>query len=172
MSYRPLEFPPRLYTSEGKFAGSYVYFLCCQADVPDIVYIKIGMTDLPTKRLFHLVNNCALRPLTFGTCNVRSRRIAHKIEAQMHRVFRKWRTNGEWFRFKKEEKALFASVRDEILKPFRSSMWPMEISMHGVMPIIKDGHRRSMLYTRVLRTREKREVSSNELKLLQLTKQA
>src|ERR1700753_553098 len=167
-----MEFPVRLLTSEGRFAGSYVYFLCCAGDVPDVVYIKIGISDVPTKRLFTLVNNCALRPLTFGSCNVRSRKVAHKIEAQMHRVFRKWRTNGEWYRFKKEEKALFAAIRDGILQPFKSSMWPMDIVVHGVMPIVKDAHRRSLMYTKAIRSHKNREIAPNELKMLRLAEQA
>lgn len=148
-----MDFPNRLFTSEGRLAGSYVYFLCCKSDSPGYVYIKVGISDIPTERMHALVNNCGLIPLTFGTCNVRSRRLALKIETEMHRELKGWRTNGEWYRFHKSEKSVFAKIRDKIIAPHKNSAWPMNIATHGVLGIIRDSKRRQLYFAKRIKRR-------------------
>lgn len=133
-----------LHGVDGRLLGSYVYFLCCASDVKETVYVKIGVSDSPTKRLFSLTNNCALRPLTFGVCNVQSRSFALQIEKRLHQEFRAWRQQGEWFRFEMRDKPYFSETRDVILRAYRSAAWPMNISVTGVMPVLKDARRKAL----------------------------
>lgn len=146
-----MEFIQRLYTSEGRLPGSYVYFLCCAADSKDFVYIKVGISDRPTHRLYALVNGCGLRPLTFGTVNVRSRRIAQKIETDLHRAYAAWRTGGEWYRFSKDDKVRFAQIRKAVLAPHEHPGWPLPVIVSGVMAVMKNARHRSLFYTRLLK---------------------
>lgn len=142
-----------LHGSDGRLAGSYVYFLCCAGDSKGIVYIKIGVSDRPTQRLLALVNNCALRPLTFGVCNVRSKFLAFKIETQLHQELSAWREQGEWFKFAMHDKPYFAETREAILRTYRSSAWPMTVSVTGVTPVVKNARRRSLVMCRLIKRR-------------------
>jgi hypothetical protein len=123
--------------------------------VPGFVCIKIGISDKPTDRFHTLVNNCGFVPLSFGTCNVRSRKVALKIETQLHRELKAWRTNGEWYRFHKSDKPKFAAIRDKILDPFRHSSWPLTIATHGVLAVIHEAKRRSLYFSTLSKRRGK-----------------
>jgi hypothetical protein len=138
-------------SADGWQAGSYLYFLCCAGDSKDVVYIKIGISDQPTRRLYALANGCALRPLTFGVCHIYSRKMALKMEREMHRTFKAWRMQGEWYRFTVMEKTMFATMREEILKPYRSKAWPLSIAVTGVLPVMRDARRRSLYFSRRLK---------------------
>lgn len=142
-----------LHGTDGRLVGSYVYFLCCAGESRDTAYIKIGVSDKPTQRLLALVNNCALRPLTFGVCNVRSKFLAFKIETELHHALQAWRQQGEWFKFAMTDKPYFSETRESILKAYRSSAWPMMVSVTGVMPVVKSARRRSLLACRLIKRR-------------------
>lgn len=140
-----------LHGADGRLVGSYVYFLCCASDMKDTVYIKIGVSDSPTKRLLSLTNGCALRPLTFGVCNVRSKFVAFKIETQLHQELHAFRQQGEWFKFAMQDKPYFSETRDSILRTYRCGAWPMNISVTGVMPVVKDARRKALYACRLVK---------------------
>lgn len=127
----------------GWLSGSYVYFLCCAGDTDDSFYIKVGISDRPTKRLYELVNNCALKALTFSWCHIYSRVIARQIERRMHVRLREWQTKGEWFRFTAEEKnSRFSARRNAVLREFKTPSWPLEISTIEVEAYMVEAARR------------------------------
>jgi hypothetical protein len=150
-----MKWTPMVYGPDGCLIGSFVYFFCCASDSHDVVYIKIGVSDYPTKRLFALINNCALQPLTFGVCNVRSREIAFKIETKLHSEFRNFRTNGEWFKFPVDFKPHFSQAREKIFIPYRNAAWPMKISLAPAMPVLKDARLKAKFYLHKLHKRGK-----------------
>lgn len=71
------------------------------------VYVKVGISDQPIKRLKSLRLGCPVTPHQFLYMEVRSRRKARSIEISLHDALAKWGAHGEWFRVPMEEKAQF-----------------------------------------------------------------
>ena len=120
----------------GRTFGCYVYFFCCSAtEDAGHLYMKIGISERPIERLQEILTGCALEPLTYGAVHVYSRKLALIIENTLHLIFKGWRTNGEWFRFKAEEKDKFNSFRQLAFEKYRSDAWPMKLVLIDVKAI-------------------------------------
>lgn len=126
---------PGGYTISGRIDGSYVYMLLCSEG--DAIYIKIGMTCTPTKRLYALVNNCPLKPEIFATANVYSRKMAYAVERALHRKMRHWRQHGEWFRLTPAERAEFNQGWKDVFAKFAKPHWPMYWVQTEVAPVMR-----------------------------------
>lgn len=71
--------------------GNYVYII---KDASASGYYKIGKTHLPSQRLLRF--SVAL-PFTIEIISIISCEDMSELEAYLHHVFAKYRTNGEWF---------------------------------------------------------------------------
>ena len=97
-----------LYNSDGRMRGAYVYMLLC--DVDDLFYIKIGMSIDPIRRLSELKTACPFKARTLAVCNFWSHEKALIVERALHKEMREYRSQGEWFAFKKADKEKFNSL--------------------------------------------------------------
>jgi hypothetical protein len=131
--------------SDGRLRGSYVYMLLCRDDGP--VYIKIGISDAPSKRLMALRTACPVQPRQFCFVEVRSRSRARTIEKQLHFAMDAWHTQGEWFRVAMHEKPAFNQAWRSVLNANRETGWRYEWERISVPAFAKqlDQNRRAML---------------------------
>ena len=105
-----------VFNTAGRLAGCFVYMLFCHDGGP--IYVKIGLSEVPDKRLTALRTTCAVSPRVFSTVEVRTRRIALKLERALHTAFAPYRTMGEWFVFPENFGHDFKTRRREVLQPF------------------------------------------------------
>lgn len=79
---------------------------CQDGDGP--VYVKVGMSALPYRRVCELSTGCPVRPAMLALAHVgMSRGRALKIERGLHRRLDKWRHRREWFLVPIADKAEF-----------------------------------------------------------------
>src|SRR6202162_3725791 len=119
---------PMVYIN-GRLECSYIYFLTCAADSPEVAYIKIGISNRVINRFSALVAGCGLKPVSFAYFPAGPFRAGIKLERELHDAFAIWRTRGEWYRFEMKHKSLFNSIRKEIkrLLCFRSEEHTSEL---------------------------------------------
>lgn len=84
---------------------SYVYLMLCEE--AEHIYIKIGYSDNPIKRLKQITSASALTPKYLATVTTRGTAHSKWLEADLHCAFMPWRITGEWFRFAAADKAEF-----------------------------------------------------------------
>lgn len=126
-----------LITINGRSRCNFIYFLCCAADSPSAVYIKIGMSQNPLERLRELATGCGLKIASFGFLGCGCRSETHRIELALHAVFALWRTRGEWYRFELKDKNTFQVLRKETLEKMNTFRWPMKLTMIDVDEFLK-----------------------------------
>lgn len=131
-----------IYRQNGRIKGSFVYMLLCHDEGPNI-YIKVGMTDCPDKRLAALRTGCPITPKLFYTVEVENRNKAKKLEAELLFVYQPWHHNGEWFMVPAEDKTEFNKSWKKAFAAFHSPSWPLSWSKVAIEPLIKLGEKRA-----------------------------
>jgi hypothetical protein len=107
----------------GRLKPTFVYMLFCLDDGP--IYVKVGLTDQPTKRVQTLMTACPVKPQQFAVCEVRSRGYARRVERGLHKALSGWRTQGEWFKITPDDKPQFQAAWKAVFRQFNSSTWPL-----------------------------------------------
>jgi hypothetical protein len=77
----------------------FVYFILA----PQSGHVKIGISDVPVKRLRELQTAHFDKLELITTVACRSRTHARELESQLHSYFVEFYTNGEWFRISREQ---------------------------------------------------------------------
>lgn len=130
--------------SEGRLRGSYVYLLMCQDGEP--IYIKIGMTDAPSRRLDELRTTCAVTPKIMALAEVPSRKIACALEADLHAAMAPWQTTGEWYLFRSDDKGQFNNTWKMVFEKYAKPGWPLSWTKMAVQPIARMAEARKRYY--------------------------
>ena len=94
--------------------GAYVYMLLCQSGEDDAVYLKIGQSSSPTKRLQDLIYGCGLKAEVFSFTDVGYCHRAKQLENALLLACKPWQTRGEWFRIPLAEKQTFNFLLREV----------------------------------------------------------
>jgi hypothetical protein len=102
----------------GRLIGCYTYMMLCEDG--DNVHIKIGMSQEPQKRALTIYNNSPLIIEWMALVDMQSRERALNLERALHHALAKWRTNGEWFKFPRADKAEFNRLQQEALQKYQS----------------------------------------------------
>jgi hypothetical protein len=126
-----------LYHSDGRLRGVYVYMLLCQDDGP--LYVKIGISRTPTKRVKQLWLGCPVTPRYFATVEVRSEQKAKKIERELLAAMGKWSQTGEWLRLSVDDKPEFNSKWKAVFSENVEPGWPLAWSQADVQALRADG---------------------------------
>ena len=129
-----------LYRPDGRLRGTFVYVLLCRDAGP--VYAKVGISDRPSRRLQTLRQGCPVSPRQFCWFEVRSRRKARTIEAQLHGALRSWAAHGEWFRVPVEHKPQFNACLRTVIDVHREPAWPCTWEKVSVSAVAADDQRR------------------------------
>ena len=145
-----------LYRADGRIRGTYVYLLLCRDAGP--IYAKVGISDVPYRRLLVLRLGCPVKPRQFFTFEVRSRKKALKVERAIHAGLARWAAHGEWFKVEPDHKADFNAALATAIAPHRETGWPCEWSRTRVAPLIRDAHERRDAVMRLLRERSPAQV--------------
>jgi hypothetical protein len=132
------------FTSDGRLRGSYVYMLMCQDGAP--IYIKIGMSDAPLRRLEELRKSCAVTPKILATVALPSRKIAFALETDLHVVMAPWQTVGEWYSYTGDDKAAFNDSWQRVFERYARPGWSLRWSKVAVEPMRKLAESRKRLY--------------------------
>jgi len=129
------------YAVNGRIDGAFVYMLLCGEG--DAIYVKIGMSAQPTRRLMTLVNNCPVPAQRFATANTYSRKMAYAVERALHRKMKHWRQQGEWFRLEHGDKEEFNGIWKSVFTKFAKPHWPLSWVQVPVQPIVRQAATRS-----------------------------
>lgn len=114
-----------VYGPEGRAPGSYVYVFLCENAGRAI--IKVGVSDNPERRLGAIRSGCPFRHLRSVMVNVYTRDVAFEIESEVLKIFKPWKTQGEWLSFDLEEKPIFNTRFREVLERYRKPGWPLKV---------------------------------------------
>jgi hypothetical protein len=128
----------------GRLRGSFVYMLMCQDAEP--IYIKIGMSDAPMRRLNELRTACAVTPKILATVEVPSRKFACALETDLHSAMAPWQTTGEWYRYEGSDKSGFNDTWKMVFEKHAKPGWPLQWTKLAVQPMIKMAESRKRLY--------------------------
>lgn len=113
-----------IFDCNGRWAAGRTYVYVAMArDGDGPMYVKVGISDDPYRRVPALQTGCPLKIFRAGMVKCASRDQAKRIEKKMHADLSPRHTIGEWFRFSWEEKperaflqatleANFAEVRE------------------------------------------------------------
>lgn len=124
------------FDSDGRIRGAYIYLLLCR-DGDGPVYVKVGMTSNPTRRLHQLRLGCPVTPHQFCTMRQPSEKKARRAETALHRALGRWRSSGEWYRVPISEKAEFNATMQETLRAHRKTGFPTAWEKIAVQPLVK-----------------------------------
>lgn len=125
---------------------AYVYMLLCEGSGEWPVYIKIGMSCEPYRRLTTLMTGCPVPAIKLAICPVRSRRLARSIERRLLKATERWTANGEWRRLKLEDKSAFNACWKAIFDAESDYAWKPSWDMHSVAEIQRLGALRLRLH--------------------------
>lgn len=121
------------YGTSGRMIGGYVYMLVCHDS--EKIYIKVGKSIAPMKRLDQLRHACPVTPRYFYVCPLPTNKIARKIEAELHCAFEAWRHNGEWYKLEAKDKADFNAAWRHIFNWFSTALWKLSWTKLNVRPL-------------------------------------
>lgn len=107
--------------ADGRLYGSFVYMLLCRDE--NFLYVKIGITDLPSARLSSLLVGCPVEPISFSYAHIPTRGRAKSIENILHDSVKRWIARGEWYRLPKEECKEFKLAWRTAIAPFDRPLW-------------------------------------------------
>lgn len=142
-----------IYGSDGRIRGSYVYMLLCRD--AGFIYVKVGMSDVPTKRLAALRVSCPLTPKVFYVVEVHSRDKAKLLEAELLSAFQEWHHNGEWFRIDPKDKASFNEAWRLAFLAHSSTSWKLAWTKIAVGPLAALAKKRKQFIQMTYRRRGK-----------------
>lgn len=142
-----------LFHSDGRLRGTYVYMLLCMDDGP--IYVKIGISDNPTERFQALRRGCPVRPRRFAFVEVRSRKKARKVEADLHDAMSRWNAHLEWFMLSKEERGAFNDTWKAVFEKHAEVGWPLKWEQIAVDRLIALGEQRQRFFRRQYAARGK-----------------
>ncbi len=128
----------------GRIAGCYVYMALCQ-DGADI-HIKIGLSQEPAKRVLALFHNNPLLIECLAVVDLPSRRIARRLERDLHEAMKKWRTCGEWFCFSLADRAEFNRLQKASLAKYASGSRPLRWTKMNVPQLAIESLKRRWRY--------------------------
>ena len=128
------------FRENGRLRGTYVYMLLCRDDGP--IYVKVGISDNPYKRLLMLRGGCPVTPRRFLSFEVRSRKKALQVESAIHAALDRWLAHGEWFKVNKAEKPEFNLALATAIAPHKETGWPCEWGHTLVAPLMEDARSR------------------------------
>lgn len=134
-----------------RLRGCYVYMLICRDDGP--LYIKVGISETPTERLMALRLGCPVNPKTFAVCESFSRRMARKIEVDLHKALKQWRAHGEWFKLDISEKDAFNDAIRPVFSKHTRASWPLRWEKVSVKAMVSYWNRRKATAMKKLRRR-------------------
>lgn len=124
---------------------SFIYMLFCNEE--DKVFVKIGVSDRPTKRLSALASSAPLRPKLFAFMEIWDRSSALVIESRLHEALAKWHSHGEWFVLSYDERDNFKTAWKNVLFGFHRSGWPLVWNQVSVDAVLRVG-RKTQAYVR------------------------
>jgi len=120
----------------------FVYLLLCR-DGDGPIYIKVGITGAPKKRLLALRAGCPVEPRYFYSAQTRSRDWARKVERDQHTAFARWRTQGEWFSLKMEDKQEFNALLRSVAERHSDVGCKIEFDKLVVKPYVAHLHQKA-----------------------------
>ncbi len=136
-----------LYDDEGRIRGAYIYLLLCR-DGDGPVYVKVGMSTDPTKRLHSLRLGCPVTPRQFLTIRRPSSATALKVERALHSGLQRWVSSGEWYCVPIDEKPEFNAAIQSVLARHKQSGYPNKWEKVAVQPLVKEAAERKKTYQR------------------------
>jgi hypothetical protein len=140
------------YHVDGRIRGSYVYLLLCQS--ADGIYVKVGMSDSPQRRLQSLMTSSPLRPGVMATVELPTRKTALRCEHAILCALDRWRVKGrEWFLFAAADKAEFNTKLHMATVAFASPAWPVTWSKFSVRKMLAAARSRRGLFQSRMRRR-------------------
>lgn len=132
----------------------FVYMLLCQDDDGPL-YVKIGVSLDPQKRLRQLWAGCPVTPQHFAVVETRSPARAKKIEAELLTALGKWRHNGEWLFLSIDDKAEFNSKWKAVFERNSETGWKLAWTQMSVKALRADSARRRLYAQKLWRKRGK-----------------
>lgn len=139
------------YRANGRMRGSFVYLLLCQN--PEGIYVKIGRSDDPVKRLPGILTGCPLSPGIMAVAELPNRDRALRLEQELHGAMRRWRKAREWFLFLPDDKAEFNQRLRSVADEFASPSWPIQWNKLSVPELIHQARRRKTAWVRAKQRR-------------------
>jgi hypothetical protein len=107
--------------SDGRIRGCYVYMLLCEEE--QRIYVKIGSSVDPIKRLKQLTTGCPLQPEVLAVVELPGKQRANNLEHALHLALEQWRSSGEWFKFQQSDRQVFNDIWRPILQTHSSPGW-------------------------------------------------
>lgn len=135
--------------ANGRVKGSYVYMMVCHDG--GSIYIKVGRSCLPMRRLDELRHGCPITPRYFYTVNVYSREESKRIEGELHFAYAEWRINGEWFKLNPADKQAFNAAWRKVFSHFAKPSWPLSWVRMSIAPIAAAARSRGAFALKVKR---------------------
>lgn len=152
------------YRANGRFRGSFVYLLLCES--PEGIYVKIGLSDDPLKRLKGLLNGCPLKPGIMAVAELPNRVKALQFERELHGAMRNFRHAREWFLFSRNDKARFNELLRGAAIEFASPSWPIRWDKLSVPELIRQAQNRKSAWVRARQRRMRKDDMRRELRTL------
>jgi hypothetical protein len=122
------------YTADGLLRGSYIYLLMCQKGKH--IFIKVGRSENPERRIRELATGCAVKPELLCTMRLPSRRATVKAETALHHALEKWWSHGEWFCVDVDEKSAFNVAIRSVVTEYQKPGWPVSWDKIPVQPLL------------------------------------
>lgn len=133
-------------------SGSYLYLVMCQDGEPHI-FIKIGYSQDPYRRLAELSTSCPLKPTQLATCGVRSTSMAKRLERLLLDRTMQWHVRGEWRRVPIAEKGAFNSVWKTLFEIEGDYACPLRWDVHSAAELRRRAKARKMIALNRLKRR-------------------
>jgi hypothetical protein len=128
--------------------------LLCQRNE---IFVKIGISDDPLKRLTSILVGCPLTPGILAATRLANRRIAQQAETAVHEALFGFRVRGEWFCFKPTDKPEFNRLLQSALAEFSSPSLPVEWAKINVEQMM--AQKRQAVYVARKRTEQNRRLA-------------
>lgn len=96
--------------------GCYVYLIFCEEG--SAVYIKVGVSSDPIRRLMSIRHGIPFEPKRFAFCRVSGRKMALKMEALLLAECKKWMSRGEWLQMLRSDAEAFRKILSFVTSHF------------------------------------------------------
>lgn len=132
--------------------GSYLYMLFCMDDDGPL-YIKIGRSRDPYKRLDQIRTACPVKAVQLAVCPVRTIEQSRKLEKALLDATSVWRIRGEWCRLDLEDRSSFNEKWKALFREEGDYAWPLKWDMISVEEIESLAKRRRAFAFRRMKRR-------------------